>query len=95
MKNATLLNVEVPNIDAFQGREKEVVVLSLVRSNREHELGFVDDIRRVNVGLTRAKRGLVVIGDKDTLKYRNEGGLSSVIRNIYARGLVIQMPPDQ
>ena len=95
LEEEKLADVEAANIDAFQGREKEVVVLSLVRSNREHELGFVDDIRRVNVGLTRAKRGLVVIGGKDTLKYGYESGLTSFIRNVYERGLVIQMPRDQ
>ena len=95
LEEEKLADVEAANIDAFQGREKEVVVLSLVRSNREHELGFVDDIRRVNVGLTRAKRGLVVIGDKDTLKYGYESGLTSFIRNVYERGLVIEVPRDQ
>ena len=95
LKKATLQNVEVPNIDAFQGREKEVIVLSLVRSNANHQLGFLDDMRRINVGLTRAKRGLAVIGDKDTLKYGYESGLTSFIRNVYERGLVIEMPRDQ
>ncbi|GBF36605.1 IGHMBP2 family helicase [Methanofervidicoccus abyssi] len=60
--------VEVKTVDGYQGREKEVIVLSLVRSNRDGELGFLTDMRRLNVSLTRAKRKLIVIGDCETLK---------------------------
>ncbi len=59
--------IEVNSIDGFQGREKEVVIISLVRSNTEGELGFLVDTRRMNVALTRAKRKLIVIGDSATL----------------------------
>ena len=59
--------VEVDTIDGFQGREKEAVVISLVRSNRQGELGFLTDTRRMNVALTRARRKLIVIGDSSTL----------------------------
>jgi ATP-dependent RNA/DNA helicase IGHMBP2 len=54
-------------IGSFQGREKEVVILSLVRSNDTGEVGFLDDTRRMNVGMTRARRLLVVIGDSATI----------------------------
>jgi superfamily I DNA and/or RNA helicase len=54
-------------VDGFQGREKEAVVLSLVRSNVEGEVGFLADVRRTNVALTRARRRLLVIGDSATL----------------------------
>jgi superfamily I DNA and/or RNA helicase len=59
--------VEVDSVDGFQGREKEVVVISLVRSNPEGDIGFLADVRRMNVALTRARRKLVVLGDSATL----------------------------
>ena len=60
-------DVEVKTVDGFQGREKEVIIISLVRSNPEEEIGFLDDLRRLNVALTRAKRKLIIIGDSKTL----------------------------
>lgn len=59
--------VEVDSVDGFQGREKEAVIVSLVRSNPEGEIGFLADIRRINVALTRARRKLIVIGDSATI----------------------------
>lgn len=59
--------VEVKTVDGYQGREKEVIVLSFVRSNRRGELGFLTDLRRLNVSLTRAKRKLIAVGDSSTL----------------------------
>jgi ATP-dependent RNA/DNA helicase IGHMBP2 len=64
---ADLPELEVDTVDGFQGREKEAIVLSLVRSNEAGELGFLMDIRRMNVALTRARRKLVVIGDGATI----------------------------
>ena len=62
-----LAALEIDSVDAFQGREKEAVIVSLVRSNREGELGFLTDTRRMNVAMTRAKRKLIMIGDSATL----------------------------
>ncbi len=59
--------VEIDTVDGFQGREKEAVVISLVRSNPQGELGFLTDTRRMNVALTRARRSLTVFGDSGTL----------------------------
>ncbi len=59
--------LEVDTVDGFQGREKEVVLITMVRSNDRGEIGFLSDTRRTNVALTRAKRKLIVIGDSATL----------------------------
>ena len=60
-------NLEIDTVDGFQGREKEAIVISLVRSNTNNEIGFLADTRRMNVALTRARRSLIVIGDSATI----------------------------
>ncbi len=62
-----LPEIEIDSVDGFQGREKEAIVVSLVRSNPEGEIGFLGDVRRMNVALTRARRKLIVIGDSATV----------------------------
>ena len=59
--------IEIDTVDGFQGREKEAILITLVRSNSNSEIGFLADTRRMNVALTRAKRKLIVIGDSATL----------------------------
>lgn len=60
-------DIEIDTVDGFQGREKEAVVISCVRSNAIREIGFLGDARRMNVAMTRARRKLIIVGDTTTL----------------------------
>ena len=59
--------ISVNTVDGFQGQERDVIVISLVRSNEQGDIGFLRDLRRMNVAITRARMKLILIGDRSTL----------------------------
>ncbi|WP_143961854.1 AAA domain-containing protein [Litoribacter populi] len=92
--NAVKNAITVDSIDGFQGQERDIIFISLVRSNADAEIGFLSDTRRMNVALTRAKRKLVVIGDSSTIgnhpfyqKFLNYAEQNNIYRSIYEYGI--------
>ena len=84
--------VEVSSTDGFQGREKEAVIFSAVRSNSYGTVGFVSDWRRINVSFTRARRALIVIGNPDTLRRGDPDTLGAWLQWADAHGVNMMNP---
>ena len=61
--------ITVNTVDGFQGQERDIILISLVRSNEQGEIGFLSDIRRMNVAMTRARMKLIIFGDKKTMSH--------------------------
>jgi DNA replication ATP-dependent helicase Dna2 len=85
--------IEIHTADRFQGRDKEVVIISLVRSNAEKYVGeLLQDWRRVNVAFTRAKSKLIIFGSRSTI--RETKPLDEFVKLVEAKGWVYQIPPE-
>lgn len=80
-----MLSLSVSTIDGFQGQERDVVYISLVRSNTKGEIGFLSDYRRMNVAMTRARKLLVIIGDSATIG--NNGFYSDLLEYCEQEGV--------
>ena len=59
--------ITVNTVDGFQGQERDVIFISLVRANEDGQIGFLNDLRRMNVAITRARMKLIILGDASTL----------------------------
>ncbi|KAF4758049.1 hypothetical protein FOZ63_021346, partial [Perkinsus olseni] len=91
LSRESVSKLSINTVDAFQGSEKELILFSAVRSNREGEIGFTADPRRMNVMLTRAKRGLVVFGDVKTLAANPEGDWARWVDWAREKGCMVKM----
>ncbi|KAJ6372085.1 hypothetical protein OIU77_002415 [Salix suchowensis] len=81
--------VDIQTVDGFQGREKDVAIFSCVRSNDDRRIGFVSDARRMNVGITRAKSSVLVVGSASTL--RNDEHWNNLVESAEKRNALFKV----
>ena len=81
--------VSVNTVDGFQGQERDVIVISMVRDNEKGDIGFLGDLRRMNVAITRARMKLIVIGNSDTLS--KHGFYNALFEHFERRGEVVEV----
>ena len=79
--------VTISTVDGFQGKEKDVIIISTVRSNPTQKIGFLRDVRRMNVAITRARKMLIIIGDENTIKVN--AFIKNIIEKIKQKGKII------
>ena len=84
--------ISVNTVDGFQGQERDVILISMVRGNDEGRIGFLNDLRRMNVAITRARMKLIILGDTSTLSktrfYRK------LIEHVTNNGHMLVIPAD-
>ncbi len=86
-------HITVGTVDGFQGQERDVIVISLVRANADGQIGFLRDLRRMNVAITRARMKLIIVGNAETLsRHRFYRALADHIRR--HGDFVVAQPPD-
>ena len=91
LKRMKLHGLEMSTIDRYQGRDKPAIILSFVRSNPKHKVGrLLEDFRRLNVAITRAKYKLIMIGSFSTL-YNGSHALQPVLERVRNQGRVVQV----
>ena len=83
-------SIEIASVDAFQGREKDIIIISCVRSNEHQGIGFLADPRRLNVALTRAKYAVIVIGNPKVLSKQNLW--NHLLQHYKDNGLLLEGP---
>jgi predicted DNA helicase len=83
-KENSLKDIEISTVDGFQGREKEAIIISMVRSNSKQEVGFLSDRRRMNVAVTRARRQCCIVCDTDTVS--SDGFLKRLVEYFQEHG---------
>lgn len=83
--------LEISTVDSFQGREKEIIIISMTRSNSDHDLGFLTDYARINVSITRAKRLLVIVGN--SLMFEGDSCLDAYCKHLLSTAALL-LPTD-
>ena len=85
--------ITVGTVDGFQGRERDVIVISLVRDNADGSIGFLRDLRRMNVAMTRARMKLIIVGNADTLGHHRF--YNALIEHVKAHGDFVSVQPAE
>ena len=84
--------ITIHTVDGFQGQERDVILISLVRANSEGNIGFLNDLRRMNVAITRARMKLIILGDATTLT--SHPFSKALYEYIREKGKIIEIQPE-